>query len=112
MDHTIAEQLARAVEQARTENAARRDRVLSHPDLTARLALVLGLTDPTRWSGWIPPRTDPVDVRDCCREGTCRAHRLGSARANTSYVRRQLVEIAAEALRREQQPALDEIEPA
>jgi hypothetical protein len=108
VDHDIPQQRRRVIEQARAENAARRDRVLAHPDLAARLVDALGITDPVRWSGWIPPKTLPEDVCNECRAGACgsRAH---LARTNRTYQRRQLVDIAAEALRRETQPALDEI---
>jgi hypothetical protein len=93
----------------RLENARRRDRVLAHPDLVARLVEVLGLTDPARWSGWIPPKTLPEQECVECRAGSCGSagHR---AAANRAYHRRQLVEIAGEAYRRETQPALDELD--
>lgn len=88
----------------------RRARVLSHPDLVKRLTEPpLRMTDPNRWTGWIPPRTLPADI---CGRACGRDHRPCSnqhaARFNTSPYRRALVEIAAEAYRREHLPALDE----
>lgn len=104
MDPTSAEQRRAAAEQAKAERAERRARVLRHPDLVARLREVI---DPDSWTGYIPPARNPEDACDRCPEGTCR-HRDHTAPANRSYYRRTLVAIAAEALRREQQPTLDE----
>ncbi|WP_098960467.1 hypothetical protein [Pseudonocardia sp. N23] len=105
-----AEQAARAHE----ENQARRDRVLAHEDLAKALTQPpYAISDPRRWSGWIPPRTDPPQV---CGPSCGKHHNPCNwtqhrARINDSPIRAQLVEIAAEALRRETQPALDEVEP-
>lgn len=90
----------------------RRDRVFRHPDLLKRLTEPpLRFTDPYRWTGWIPPRTCPEQAcgSECgTRQRACSA--THNARYNDSPFRRALVEIAAEAYRREQQPALDEVE--
>lgn len=77
------------VASSKRECQERRARVLAHPDLAARLKEPpLSLSDPARWNGYIPPRTLPDKAN-------------GSARANDSAVRRQLVDIASEALARE-----------
>jgi hypothetical protein len=111
VDHNISDEWRATRARIKTENAARRDRVLAHPDLAAQLADALGLSDPARWSGWIPPKTLAEDVCPGCRAGECRpeGHR---ARINSTYPRRTVVDIAAEALRRDTQPALDEIDEA
>lgn len=94
-----------AVAKSQEASQARRVRVLQQPDLTRRLTEPpLRLSDPARWSGWIPPKTLAEDTCVNCGSGDprpiCRGwpHR---ARVNDSPVRRQLVEIAAEAMRRE-----------
>ncbi len=91
-------------------SAGHRARVLAHPDLVKRLTEPpLRLTDPARWTGRIPPRLLPDEA---CGRACGRDHRPCTnqhrARFNTSPYRRALVEIAAEAYRREQLPALDE----
>lgn len=74
-----------AIATSSESSADRRYRVLQHDDLRAQLMdRPFGITDPDRWNGWIPPRLDQ------------------HGNLNTSPVRRQLVEIAAEAMRREQ----------
>lgn len=93
--------------------SARRARVLAHPDLVQRLTeRPLRFTDPYRWNGWIPPRSLPEEPcgSECGRHsrGACSATHQASL--NDSPYRRALVEIAAEAYRRELQPALDEVE--
>lgn len=102
---------AKAAE-SRDASTTRRDRVLAHPDLVARMKKApLLMAEPEKWTGWIPPRTDPEDTCGGCSAsyGQCTTtqHR---ARMNDSPIRRELVEISAEALRRETQPALDEPE--
>lgn len=101
----------RAWVRSHDESQARRDRVLVHPDLRKRLTEPpLSMSDPERWSGWIPPRAMPEETCGGCGSGgrcTTSQHR---ARINDSAWRAALVEIAAEALRRESEPALDEIE--
>jgi hypothetical protein len=91
---------------SKQESSARQARVLAHPDLARRLTdPPLKLSDPGRWSGWIPPKTLAEEACKSCDGGdprpACRGwpHR---SRLNDSPVRRQLVEIAAEAMRREQ----------
>lgn len=75
---------------AHAEAQARRARVLAHPDLAEALTeQPIGYARPEQWSGYVPPRTDAVRSQD------------GAAPLNTSARRRALVELAAEALRRE-----------
>lgn len=102
------DQWRQACATARAESSRRRERVLAHDDLAARLGKVLGISDPARWSGWIPPKALPEDDCGDCKAGACgsTAHR---ARANRTYIRRQLVDIAAEAYRRDTQPTFDEL---
>lgn len=70
---------------ARETAAVRCARVLAHPDLAERLtAPPLGYARPNQWTGYVPPRT------------WGRHNQL-----NPSPQRRALVEIAAEALRRD-----------
>lgn len=104
-DVPVAQLWRQAVAKSKRESAARRARVLAHPDLARRLTdAPLGLSDPARWSGWIPPRTLAEEACVYCQSGkgnpACRGwpHR---ARVNDSPVRRQFVDIAAEAMRRE-----------
>lgn len=69
------------------ELAERRRLVLSHPDLAARLCEPpLGYTKPAQWSGFIPPEEF-------------------NGEHNRSPRRDALIDIAAEALRREQEGA-------
>jgi hypothetical protein len=89
---------------SKDESQARRARVLGHDDLAQRLTLPpLRLSHPARWSGWIPPRL--LAEESCAHCGPrgdrrCRdqPHR---ARVHDSPIRRQLVEIATEAMARE-----------
>lgn len=104
--------LAEMVERAPGGASARRDRVLAHPDLVKRLTEPpLNITDPYRWTGWIPPRALPEEAcgAACGTEHRACPYTQHRSMLNDSPFRRQLVEIAAEALRREQQPALDEV---
>ncbi|HEX5348528.1 MAG TPA: hypothetical protein VFW64_15710 [Pseudonocardiaceae bacterium] len=101
-------QLWRAAKAAsKRQSQERRARVLGHDDLAQRLtAPPLRLSNPARWSGWIPPRTLPEEACTHCGprgDQRCRgaAHR---ARLNDSAIRRQLVDIAAETKRREATP--------
>lgn len=106
----MSRQWREAAEQSHLSSSERRARVLAHPDLVERLTeRPLALRDPEGWSGWIPPRTLPEDACPDCRTHAC-AGRPHTARANRSPYRQQLVDVAAEALRREHQPALDEAE--
>lgn len=110
--HDLARLWHTAAEQAKRENAERAARVLAHPDLVERLRQEpAAMQDPHGWSGWIPPRTEPEGMCDggCGRSGRCPRHSEHRTRINQSAIRRQLVDIAAEAMRREQaQLALDE----
>lgn len=94
-----------ALAQSKQESRARRARVLAHDDLTKRLAQLM--SDPKQWSGWIPPRTLPEDTCTHCARGR-RCHGAHRARVNDSPRRAALVEIATEALRREQPSNSDE----
>lgn len=80
---------------AKAENAERRRRVLAHADLAARLTLPpYRLRSPEMWTGFVPPR-------------------IWQGQMNPSPIRRQLIEIAAEAYRREagqQVPPVDVVE--
>lgn len=94
-----------AVAKSKRDSQARRMRVMAHEDLAQQLQQApLRLTDSGRWSGWIPPKTLPEECCVHCQRDSprpiCRGwpHR---ARVNDSPARRQLVEIAAEAMRRE-----------
>lgn len=52
----IAQQLATEHKQRRDEIARRRELILSHPDLAARLTEApLGYAKPEQWNGYIPP---------------------------------------------------------
>lgn len=90
--------------ESKKESKARRARVLAHKDLTDRLsAPPLRLSNPQRWTGWIPPRLLAEESCAHCGPGghrRCRdqPHR---ARINNSPIRQQLVEIATEAMSRE-----------
>lgn len=91
----------RAVAEKRDEHAARRARVLRYPDLAARLTEPpLRFPRPTQWSGYIPPRVLAEDTCPRCPAGC--VNREHTAKVNASPERRALVEIASEALRREQ----------
>lgn len=103
LDGAVAPLWRQAVAKSKRESQARRERVLAHEDLAQRLTLPpLRLSAPSRWSGWIPPRLLAEDACTHCERGStiCRGwpHR---ARVNDSPVRRQLVDIASEAMRRE-----------
>ena len=103
--HDIARLWRTAAEQTRRENAERAARVLAYPDLADRLAEPpASIRDPYRWNGWIPPRTEPEGMCEdsCGRTARCARHSEHRTRINRSAIRDQLVEIAAEAMRREQ----------
>jgi hypothetical protein len=108
---TFAEAIAEAGGQAaiaatkvpRQVSRERRERVLRHEDLAARLKEPpLRLSDPAHWNGWIPPRWMPEECCDICAAGhnSCNS-REHTRHANTSAVRKQLVAIATEATERE-----------
>jgi hypothetical protein len=103
----------------------RRAAVLSHPDLAARLTEhPLNFTRPERWNGYIPPRIWPVDSDDgepgggeilrsvkAARNGVMivrynqRGMRSCGSQVNTAPQRQALLEIAAEAWRRQKENA-------
>ncbi len=112
---------------AHQANQARRAAVLRHPDLARKLTqFPLAWKRPQNWNGYIPPMDWPVDC-DCWPDCTgmdghggeaVRAskigqngqlsvrfgqlgHRSGGTRPNSSAVRDALLEISAEAWRRE-----------
>lgn len=91
--------------ESKRDSQARRDRVLANPDLAQRLTgPPLGLSSPQRWSGWIPPRTLAEDACTQCESGKPRPLCSGwphRSRVNDSPIRRQLVDIATEAMARE-----------
>ena len=100
-----------AVARARQASAERRARVLAHPDLARRLTEPpLALHEPARWSGWIPPRLLAAQACPACNAGgpawACRGHEH-LAPVNDSPFRVQLVEIAAEAMRRDAPAEVD-----
>ncbi|TAK32286.1 MAG: hypothetical protein EPO40_02885 [Myxococcaceae bacterium] len=86
-------------------SAERRDRVLAYPDLVKRLTEPpFAISNPMRWNGWIPPRTLPRQAcgPSCGRVRSCTLPEYAHATPiNDSPVRTQLVEIAAEAYRRD-----------
>jgi hypothetical protein len=88
---------------ARADDAARRTRVLAHPDLAAKLLKPpIGYRErPDQWTGYVPPKLLAEDIcgPDCGRNCGQGAQHL--ARVNTSPRRKALVDIAAEAMRRE-----------
>lgn len=89
---------------------ARRDRVLAYPDLALRLTQPpVGFAAPEDWTGWIPPQLLPEGVcgQECGRYHRCDGIHAG--RRNDSYRRAALVDIAAEAWRRDNTPTLDEV---
>jgi hypothetical protein len=90
----------------RPESAARRARVLRYPDLAKKLTQPpLGYSRPEAWNGWVPPAALEVEACPACRTDPgkwgCKGP-MHTARLNSSARRTALVEIAAEALRREQ----------
>lgn len=89
--HRDWRQVRRAAEaEASAAAQKRRVRVLAHSDLAARLTQEpIGYTRPEQWNGYVPPRTWGGTV-----------HR---EYPNDSPRRAALVELAAEALRRESQ---------
>lgn len=95
---------------AREENAARRERVLRYPDLAARLTEPpLTFRQPEDWNGYVPPRTLAEDTCEWCpspervnRGEDCR-NPQHLAKVNDSPRRAALIEICAEAFRREQE---------
>lgn len=98
------------VRAAKAENAARRARVLKYDDLKVRLTTPpLSYKDARQWSGYVPPRTVAEDTCPACPppERVNRGQHCQNpehlARLNTSPERAALVEICAEAMRREQE---------
>jgi hypothetical protein len=93
-----------AVAASKADSQVRRARVLAQEDLAHQLTQApLRLSEPGRWSGWIPPRTLPVEACTHCSDaaggpGCLDVHR---ARFNDSLIRRQLVDIATKAMARE-----------
>lgn len=93
----------------RPESAARRARVLRYPDLARKLTEPpLNYRRAEDWAGWVPPAALEVEACPACRTDPgkwgCKGP-MHTARANNSARRTALVEIAAEALRRDQAAA-------
>src|SRR5258708_27557204 len=101
-------QIAAKVIGAERECAERRARVLKHPDLAKRLTEPpISYAKATQWNGWIPPRAiDFEATREVLRDSTGYPNKAGRValgeRQNDSPRRTALVELAAEAWRREQ----------
>lgn len=82
-----AKQITQIQAAAVSEIAERRARVLRYPDLAARLTQrPLEFSTPEKWNGYVPPKTVPT---------------LDGYKPNDSATRAVLVEICAEALRRD-----------
>lgn len=91
--NAILAEYRRASLVVRQEQAERRKRVVAHPDLRARLTEPpLSYQRPEQWTGYVPPKLLP--------QADDQQH---TAALNTSARRRVLVELCAEALRREQE---------
>lgn len=92
-----------AAARSKAESQARRQRVLSYPDLAVKLTEPpLGLAHPRQWSGWIPSRYHAESACSGCARGlacTDEHH----ARLNESPIRAQLIGISREALAREEE---------
>jgi hypothetical protein len=87
-----AEQITRIQATAVSEIAERRARVLRYPDLAARLTRrPLEFSTPEKWNGYVPPKTVPT---------------LTDYKLNDSARRAALVEICAEAMRRDAEEGL------
>jgi hypothetical protein len=77
-------------------NRARRVRVLTHPDLCKRLVDELGYARADDWTGYVPPRFGPEQVPQ-------RGGFIPDRRKNPDRNRAVLIDICAEALRRDQE---------
>ena len=105
-----AERIRQAVAKARAANQARRDRVLRHPDLAARLREPpLSFPDPGMWDGFVPPAEcqdeTPEAVHSTAGVPNAKGRRTGPREQNDSPRRLALVDICAEAMRRERATA-------
>lgn len=103
-----ADRMRQATARGRARNRARRDCVLRHPDLARRLTeFPLGFKFPEQWDGFVPP----PECQDEAPEGmhsagglpNGRGRRTGGTKPNDSERRAVLVDICAEAWRREHQ---------
>lgn len=84
VDGDIGRVVKHLARQAAEETAARRSRVLRYPDLAAKLTEPpLSYSKPEHWNGFVPPREYNGQI-------------------NASPRRKALVELCAEAMRREQ----------
>jgi len=107
-----AEDAVRVLTQAHEANQARRERVLRYADLVTRLENVLAISDAARWNGWVPPAMVTGSAR-LAAPGPDRVRRTGFLNEepyyvpNTSPVRVALVDICAEAYRRDTEGAQD-----
>jgi hypothetical protein len=74
-----------AVTASKRESQARRAHVLAYPDLAQRLGEPpLRLSNPSRWSGWIPPRRLAEDACTRCQRDDRRCGGLHRSRVNRS----------------------------
>jgi hypothetical protein len=102
-------QIAAGVLGLSNECAERRARVLKHPDLAKRLTeLPIGYAKASQWNGWVPPQVIDLEAtREVLRDGKGFRNPHGrlalGERQNDSPRRAALVDIAAEAWRREQE---------
>lgn len=102
---------AKAIGKSSEVCAERRARLLRYPDLTKRLVTELGYTKPEQWNGYIPPRPDAYAEREILHDTSGYVNpdrvRTPGQQVNDSPRRAALVDIAAEAMRRES--ASDEV---
>lgn len=90
-----------AIAERKRESAARRARVLAHPDLAQQLTEPpLRLTNPLCWNRFVPPQRLSEETCTQCERDSRRCTRPHRSRVNDSPVRRQLVAIATEAMSR------------
>lgn len=106
---THRHQAAQVLMAARKANLTRREAILKHPDLAARLVSELSFGRPEQWNGFIPPatvNTGPGEkLRIVSATGAARMNQGGcyseGEQPNTSPRRAALLSISAEAWRRE-----------
>lgn len=105
-----AEQRARfdaTVNMGKANTQARRERVLRHPDLAARLcAPPLNYARPEQWNGFVPPRETQAQMADNLRSPDGHPNQAGEhtqpTMLNPSARRAALVAICQEAMAREE----------
>ena len=116
-DNPHLRRLGQEIVTSYTEQADRRARVLKHPDLARRLEKEAGYARARQWTGYIPPRLCAEDDAELLRsahmshggELVFRFNQLGKRSAgslvNDSPRRALLIDIAAEAWKRDHEPA-------